>query len=76
MSTIKIHETQTEKERLYNNDNFVNEDLRSIQNIEGGGPIKRIDLNTMPRPLKAFGYFFFSILVLFGATTVLISFLR
>jgi hypothetical protein len=35
MSTIKIHETQPEKERLYNNDNFVDEDLRSIQNIEG-----------------------------------------
>lgn len=76
MSIINIHETQPEKEKLYNNDNFVDEDLRSIQNIEGGGPIKKIDLNTMPRPLKIFGYFFFSILVIFGAATVLISFLR
>lgn len=76
MSIINIHETQPEKEKLYKNDNFVDEDLRSIQNIQGGGPIKKIDLNTMPRPLKIFGYFFFSILVLFGAATVLISFLR
>ncbi|MDR6550757.1 hypothetical protein J2736_001944 [Paenibacillus qinlingensis] len=76
MSTIKIHETQPEKEIMYNNDNFVNEDLRSIQNIEGGGPINKIALNTLPRPLKAFGYFFISIIVLFGATTVLISLFR
>ncbi|NQX63065.1 hypothetical protein [Paenibacillus qinlingensis] len=75
MSTIKIHETQPDKERLYNNNTFVEEDLRSIQNIEGGGPIKLNDFNTLPRPLKVFGYFFFSALVLFGAITVLISFL-
>ncbi|WP_281366835.1 hypothetical protein [Paenibacillus plantarum] len=42
MSTIKIHETHSEQERLNNNDNFVVEDLRSIQNIEGGGPIKKL----------------------------------
>jgi hypothetical protein len=76
MSTNNIHETQPEKENLYNNDNYVDENLRSIQNIEGRGPMKKIDLNALPRPLKVFGYFFFSILVLMGAATVVISFFR
>ncbi|KRE47780.1 hypothetical protein [Paenibacillus sp. Soil522] len=76
MSANNIHETQPEKEHLYNNDNYVDENLRSIQNIEGGGPLKKIDLNTMPRPLKVFGYFLFSILMLMGAAAVLISFIR
>ncbi len=76
MSENNIHETQPEKEHLYNNDNYVDENLRSIQNIEGGGPMKRIDLNILPRPLKIFGYFFLTILVLMGAVAVLISFIR
>lgn len=76
MSTNNIHETQSEKEHLYSNDNYVDENLRSIQSIEGGGPMKKIDLNSLPRPLKIFGYFVFSIIVLMGAVAVLISFIR
>jgi hypothetical protein len=41
MSTNNIHETQPEKEHLYSNDNYVDENLRSIQSIEGGGPMKK-----------------------------------
>ncbi|MGO4698947.1 hypothetical protein AB4Z50_32330 [Paenibacillus sp. 2TAB26] len=76
MSTNNIHETQPEKEHSYSNDNYVDENLRSIQSVEGGGPMKKIDLNSMPRPLKIFGYFVFLILVLMGAVAVLISFIR
>lgn len=76
MSGNNIHETQPEKGKLYHNDNYVDENLRSIQNIEAGGPMKKIDLNTVPRPLRVFGYVFFSILVLMGVATVLISFFR
>jgi hypothetical protein len=53
-----------------------NENLGSIQNIEGGGPMKKIDLNSMPRPLKNFGYFVFSIILLMGGVAFLISFIR
>ena len=76
MSVNNIHETQPEKEHLYNNDNYVDENLRSMQIIEGGGPIKKINLNTMPRPLKIFGYFFFTTLVLMGTATIVVSFFR
>lgn len=76
MSTNNIHKTQPEKEHSYSDDNYVDENLRSIQSIEGGGPMKKIDLNSMPRPLKIFSYFVFSILVLMGAVVVLISFIR
>ena len=70
------HETQPEKETLYGNDHYVGENLRAIQNIEGGGPMKQIDLNTMPRPLKVFGTFLFAAAALMGVAVVVISFFR
>ncbi|MCA0754233.1 hypothetical protein KP806_04180 [Paenibacillus sp. N4] len=76
MSVNNIHETHQEKEHLYYNDNYVDENLRSMQIIEGEGPMKKIDLNTMPRPLKIFGYFFFSVLALMGAASIVVSFFR
>ncbi|WP_317979650.1 hypothetical protein [Paenibacillus glycanilyticus] len=76
MSKNNIHETNPEKEYLYTDDNYVDENLRSIQNIEGGGPLKKVDLRSMPRPLRILGYFLFSIIVLMGASVVLISFIR
>jgi hypothetical protein len=76
MSTNNIHETQPEKEHLSSNDHYVDENLRSIQSIEGGAPMKRIDMNSMPRPIRFFGYFVFSMLVLMGVVAVLIKFIR
>jgi hypothetical protein len=76
MSKNNIHETQPKKEHSYSNDNYIDENLGSIQNIEGGGPMKKIDLNSMPRPLKIFGYFVFSIILLMGGVAFLISFIR
>ncbi|SFE60385.1 hypothetical protein SAMN05216378_3694 [Paenibacillus catalpae] len=76
MSKNNIHETNPEKEYLYTDDNYVDENLRSIQNIEGGGPLRKVDLHSMPRPLRILGYFLFSIILLMGASVVLISFIR
>jgi hypothetical protein len=76
MNTNNIHETQPEKEHLSSNDDYIDDNLRSIQNIEGGGLIKRIHMNSMPRPIRFFGYFVFSSLVLMGVFAVLIKFIR
>jgi hypothetical protein len=38
--------------------------------------MKKIDINSMPRPLKIYGYFVFSILLLMSAVAVLISYIR
>ncbi|CAM3373560.1 Amino acid transporter [Paenibacillus lupini] len=76
MNRNNIHETHPEKEHLYSNDNYVDENLRSIQNIEGGGPLRKVDLNSMPRPLRILGYLLFSIIVLMGASVLLVSFIR
>jgi hypothetical protein len=79
MNEKNIHETQPEKLKtgdVFSNVNYIDENLRSIQQIEGGGPIRKVDLRTMPRPLRIFGYFFISVIVLMGAAAILISFFR
>ncbi|WP_274648782.1 hypothetical protein [Paenibacillus humicola] len=76
MSKNNLHETQPDQDNLYHNEPYVDENFRPIQNIEGGGPMKKIDFNTMPRPLKVFGYFFFAIIILMGIAAIVISFLR
>ncbi|MGO4537647.1 hypothetical protein [Paenibacillus sp. 2TAB19] len=79
MNEKNIHETQSEKQEtrdVFSNVNDIDENLRSIQQIEGGGPIRKVDLRTMPRPLRIFGYFFISVIVLMGAAVVVISFVR
>lgn len=76
MTGNHIHETQPEKRTTFRNDNDFDNNLHIIQNIEGGGPIKRVSLNTLPLPLRIFGYFFFTIIVLMGAAAILIRFIR
>ncbi|WP_337102870.1 hypothetical protein [Paenibacillus sp. YIM B09110] len=79
MTPKNIHETQPEKVQtgdVIPNVHYVDENLRSIQQIEGGGPIRKVDLGTLPRPLRIFGYFFISVIVLMGAAVVVISFVR
>lgn len=67
--TNKVHETQSnESEILNSTTSFIDDQLLPMQRIEGGGPPKRIDLSTMPKPLRIFGYFFFAfILIMFLA---------
>jgi hypothetical protein len=72
----KTHETQPEKEKLYNTEYYVDENLRSIQNIESGGPMRKIDLNSMPRPLRIFGYCFVTALVLMLIAICYVSIFR
>lgn len=49
--------------------NPINEMLEDAQRIEGSGPPKKINMKTMPRWLRIFGY---SFLILFFAFVLLI----
>jgi hypothetical protein len=77
MSENNIHETQPEREQVQPKaEHYVDEQLYPLQNIEGGGSIKKIDLSTMPRPIRFIGYFIISVAVLIGASVLLVSFLQ
>jgi hypothetical protein len=58
------HETQPDKEPIVNNGQVVNELIQEIQIIEGGGPPKKVDWNSMPKPVRYFGYFFVGCIIL------------
>ncbi|MFD0714832.1 hypothetical protein [Paenibacillus sp. GCM10027626] len=72
-----IHETQpAEQAILYRDEYYTDENLRAIQQIEGGGSIKKADLNSMPRPVRIFGYGFVVVMVLMAAAIVGVSVFR
>lgn len=71
----KIHETQPDEKPIVNNGELVGDErLREIQNIEGGGPLKKVDWKAMPKPVRVFGYFFVACVVLMGIFGIIVSF--
>jgi hypothetical protein len=58
----KVHETQPDKP-IVPNDANVDNLLAGYQKIEAGGPIRKIDLQAMPAPVRYFGYFFFTVII-------------
>ncbi|MDQ0192554.1 hypothetical protein [Paenibacillus wynnii] len=53
----KIHETERKVEvPIDSNSGYKDEQIRLFQQIESGGPPEKIDLNSLPEPLKFVGY--------------------
>jgi|GEM_PF-2027414 len=73
----KVHETQPSTSEVTLEDtNVINAELLPIQIIEGGGPPKKVDLNTLPKPLKVFGYFLIVISLLMLVLVLVVTFFR
>jgi hypothetical protein len=71
---MKIHETQTTNESHQATDSQIqsfNNVTDHYQNIMGA-PTKRVDLSSMPTPLRWFGYFFYTVIGL-GAIAFIIG---
>jgi hypothetical protein len=71
------HETQPDKEPIVNNGQVVvNEWMQEIQIIEGGGPPKKVDWNSMPKPVRYFGYFYVGCIILMGVFVIVAALLN
>ncbi|MFC4778862.1 hypothetical protein ACFO9Q_18865 [Paenibacillus sp. GCM10023252] len=72
-----MHETQPSEQVVHGiNDHYVDEQLRAMQNIEGGGPPRRVIWEQLPKPLRVFGYCFIGFMLLMTALLLLSSFLQ
>lgn len=70
-SENKTHETQ--QSLPFNHEPAavtVNQDLLPIQIIEAGGPPKKVDYSTLPKPIRIFGYVVTVILLIFTLITI------
>ncbi|MGZ9586993.1 hypothetical protein [Paenibacillus marinisediminis] len=77
MNKKDVHETQQSSEIIIPNEQgYVDENLRSIQNVEGGGLFKKVDLKAMPSPLRVFGYVFYTIAILMLLVAIYVSVFR
>lgn len=70
------HETQPEPILSSQEDSVIHEDLLPIQRIEGGGPPKRVDFSTLPKPIRYFGYFFVAAAVIMAVMAAVVSLFR
>jgi hypothetical protein len=66
----KIHETQPDRPSNRDEIPMMLNELGEMQEIEGGGPPKKVHLQDMPGPIRAFGYFFIGCLVVLGMVLV------
>lgn len=55
---------------------YVDEQLRPMQQIEGGGGPKKVNLQSMPKPVRYFGYFFVIGVPILLLVLVIISFFK
>lgn len=69
------HETQPEP-LSSQEDSVIHEDLLPIQRIEGGGPPKRVDFSTLPKPIRYFGYFLVAAAVIMAVMAAVVSLFR
>lgn len=70
----KPHETQpvrTEIDAVPNN--YVDENLLEMQRIEGQGPLKKVNMKDLPKPLRLFGYFVITCIMLMVIFGIIVS---
>ena len=72
----KGHETQPEKPIIDTTNTYSDDLISGYQKIEAGGPIKKIDFKAMPTPVRYFGYFFITFVILAVITLIGISVLK
>ncbi|RJX36679.1 hypothetical protein D3P09_26840 [Paenibacillus pinisoli] len=68
-----VQETLETRPHVEQNERYQDSHLTSIQQIEGGGTIKRVNMNDIPLPLRIFGYTVKIIFILLVAGVIIVS---
>jgi len=72
----KIHETQS-TESYKNEDSIsINPFFEDAQRIEGGLPKKKVQWNTMPKPVRVIGKIFIGAFVVMSIVVIIVSFIK
>ncbi|TVX92646.1 hypothetical protein [Paenibacillus agilis] len=73
MEDRNIHETQRTADNSELIDSSTTSTLEDAQRIEGIGKTQKIVFSVLPKPVRIFGYFFITIIVLFAVFALLSS---
>ncbi|MEK4850655.1 hypothetical protein NST04_12490 [Paenibacillus sp. FSL H7-0756] len=78
MNTTPTHaETYKKADIAEDSAGYIDEQLLPQQLIEGGGPLRRVDLTSLPVPVKYIGYMIvYGIPVLFLSLIVAVTFFK
>jgi hypothetical protein len=71
----KIHETQSDTNYSEVEITQVHSMIEDAQRIEGGGPPKKVDFKSLPKPIRIFGYFFITMMIIMFVFAILSNFL-
>lgn len=67
----KNHETQHRTDYTELEAPQIHSMIEEAQRIEGGGPPKKVNFNSMPKPVRFFGYFFIAVVIAMGIFAIL-----
>ncbi|MDF2837216.1 MAG: hypothetical protein K0Q63_2856 [Paenibacillus sp.] len=67
----KYHESQPSRPYVPE-ESYRDDHLNPLQRAEGGGPIRRVNMDQMPKPLRYFGYAIATIFLL-GIVIILLT---
>ncbi|GKU76719.1 hypothetical protein [Paenibacillus sp. L3-i20] len=76
MSNNKINETTDIKTNYESEKEYKDVHMEAFQNAEGGGPLKRINLNDMPIALRIFQYFIRTVVIIFVIAAIVVSVMK
>ncbi|MHA6482042.1 hypothetical protein ACX1C1_09065 [Paenibacillus sp. strain BS8-2] len=69
--TPNIHESQPSRPFIPE-EPYKDDLLEGLQRTEGGGPMRRVDMNVMPKPLRYFGYSIMAVMLV-GVAIIIVS---
>ncbi|WP_442600732.1 hypothetical protein [Paenibacillus sp. KN14-4R] len=67
----KNHETQHIADYSELESPQINSMIEEAQRSEGGGPPKKVNFKSMPKPIRIFGYFFIVVMILMVVFAIL-----
>lgn len=69
------HETQSDTNYSDAETTQVHSMIEEAQRIEGGGPPKKVDFKSLPKPIRIFGYFFITMMIIMVVFAIISNFL-
>ncbi|MNP32505.1 hypothetical protein D3C76_1256880 [compost metagenome] len=69
------HQTQSDTNYSEVENAQVHSMIEEAQRIEGGGPPQKVDLQSLPKPIRMFGYFFIAMMIVMVVFAILSNYL-
>lgn len=71
-----IHETEPSEQYIQPESRYEDPNTSAIQRVEGGGPIKKVSLQELPKAIKIFYYLIISVVAVAVISLIVSGYLK